>query len=124
MNSLVSVVARSITMSRLRTLRGILAACAVALYVLAGALHGICGLDVANPSGTSELSSLTGKHARHADETRSGEHHCHGCFSVTMPQTSAAAVIDQVPSSTYWVFPVGMRGILIEAQSPPPKHLI
>jgi hypothetical protein len=111
-------------MTGLRAVRRILATCTIALYLLAGALHGICGLDVANSGGKSEMSSLIGKDGGHSDQMGSAERHCHGCFSVTMPQTPLATVSSDIPSSNGWSLPVSRHGILIDIDSPPPKHLI
>jgi hypothetical protein len=51
-------------------------------YLLAGALHGLCNLDVTNVIGNSRASVTSGKDLGQTDKGTVAEHHCHGCFSV------------------------------------------
>ena len=65
-------------------------------YLLAGMLHGLCDIDVTNPSGKSVSGNGVIAMSAVKDPDASGkgmaaEHHCHGCFSVsapTLPQVS------------------------------------
>ncbi|WP_244422166.1 hypothetical protein [Bradyrhizobium sp. ORS 285] len=105
-------------------LRRIAALCVIAAYLLAGALHGACDLDVAHASsGKPEIAALL-DHAGHSDQRGVADHHCHGCFSVSVPQLQLAAVPADIVAATDWPIPVLRAGILSDAESPPPKHLI
>ncbi|MGJ4915483.1 hypothetical protein [Bradyrhizobium sp. SZCCHNR3003] len=109
--------------SRPRMLRRIVAACLMLAYVLAGALHGACDIDVAHPfAGKPEIASLLDR-AGHTDQRGVADHHCHGCFSVAVPQPQFAAVPAEVVAATGWAVPLLSAGILPESESPPPRHL-
>ncbi|WP_284418389.1 MULTISPECIES: hypothetical protein [unclassified Bradyrhizobium] len=93
-------------------------------YLFAGALHGACDLDVAHPStGKTEIASLLDK-ADHSDQRSLVDHHCHGCFSVAVPQLQLAAVPADRVAAIGWPIPVLRAGVLPESDSPPPRHLI
>ena len=105
-------------------LRRIAALCLMLAYLLAGALHGACDLDVAHvPAGKLEIASLLDK-ASHSDPRGIADHHCHGCFSVAIPQLQLAAVPADIVAATDWSIPLLRAGIVSESESPPPKHLI
>ena len=104
-------------------LRRIAALCVMLAYLLAGALHGACDLDVAHASaGKPEIASLLDK-AGHSDQRGMADHHCHGCFSVAVPQLQIAAVPADIVAATNWAIPVLRAGFLPDSESPPPKHL-
>ncbi|BAM92696.1 conserved hypothetical protein [Bradyrhizobium oligotrophicum S58] len=104
-------------------LRRIAALCVMLAYLFAGALHGACDLDVAHPStGKPEIASLLDK-ADHSDQRGMADHHCHGCFSVAVPQLQIAAVPADIVAATDWAIPVLRAGVLSDSESPPPKHL-
>lgn len=104
-------------------LRRIAAACLMLAYVLAGALHGACDIDVAHPSaGKPEIASLLDR-AGHTDQRGITDHHCHGCFSVAVPQPQFAAVPAEVVAATEWAIPPLGAGVLPESESPPPRRL-
>jgi len=87
-------------MSRRRALRRIAALCVLLAYLLAGALHGACDLDVAHPSaGQPEIASLL-DHADHSDPRGIAGHHCHGCFSVAVPQLQLATSPAEIVAAT------------------------
>ncbi len=94
----------------------------MAMYVLAGALHGFCDLDVAHAPGTTIIASINND----LDASEKGvaaEHHCHGCFPVSLPAPVAAAV-DIEPTlkaivPAHMLHPLVPRGI----EPPPPKFL-
>ncbi|WP_257166226.1 hypothetical protein [Bradyrhizobium sp. SRS-191] len=93
-------------------------------YLLAGALHGACDLDVAHPqAGKPEIASLLDK-AGHSDQRGIADHHCHGCFSIAVPQLQLAALPTDIVAATDWPIPELRSGILSDSESPPPKHLI
>lgn len=104
-------------------LRRIAALCVMLAYLLAGALHGACDLDVAHPTtGKPEIASLLDT-GHHSDERGMTDHHCHGCFSIAVPQLQIAAVPADIVAATNWAIPVLRTGVLSESESPPPKHL-
>ncbi|MGC2774607.1 MAG: hypothetical protein WA418_03115, partial [Bradyrhizobium sp.] len=84
---------------------------------------GACDLDVAHASaGKSEIASLLDK-AGHSDQRGIADHHCHGCFSVAVPQLQLAPAPSDIVVATNWAGPVLRAGILSESEFPPPKHL-
>jgi hypothetical protein len=104
--------------------RRIAALCLMLAYLLAGALHGACDLDVAHASsGKPEIAMLLDK-AGHADQRGIADHHCHGCFSVAVPQLQLAMLLSDIVAATDWPAPAPGVGILSDSDSPPPKHLI
>lgn len=110
--------------TRPRFLRRIASLCVLLAYLLAGALHGACDIDVAHSSaGKPEIASLLDK-AGHADQRGIADHHCHGCFSVAMPQLQLAALPADIVAATDWASPLLRAGVLSERDSPPPRHLI
>ncbi len=108
--------------SFLRVPRRIVAALVVAIYVLAGALHGLCDLDVANPSGKIVIS-LADKSTDHSEKGALG-HHCHGCFSVSVPAPVTAAVNIEPIRKAVVTNVVLRRGLPPGIDPPPPKYLI
>ncbi len=109
---------------RMRFLRRpgrILVALVVGLHLIAGALHGLYDLDVASPSGTTIAS--TNRDGAPSEKAIAAEHHCHGCFSVSMPAPMTAAA-DLKPARDI-VIPheVLRRGLQPGIDPPPPKFL-
>ena len=98
-----------------------LVALVMALHRLAGALHGFYDLDVAGPSGTA-VASINQDGGR-SEKGIVAEHHCHGCFSVSMP-APVTAVADLKPARDI-VIPheVQRRGLAPGIDPPPPKFL-
>lgn len=78
-------------LSRPRTLRGIAAVFLMLAYLFAGALHGLCDLDVTNPSGEAIIAMSTAADMDAAGKGIAAEHHCHGCFSVSIPAPMQAS---------------------------------
>jgi hypothetical protein len=118
----VSVIRRPIGFCRLRNWRGLLAVLVAITYLASGALHGLHYLDVANPTGKTEIASMLGDgSAGHGDHKALTGHHCHGCFSVAVAQpVQAAAVLELVAAPE----PAGLPaivGVIPDLESPPPK---
>ncbi|MCK1698779.1 hypothetical protein [Bradyrhizobium sp. 144] len=67
-----------------RSLRGAMAMFVIAMYLLGGVLHGVCDLDVTNPSSSKSALSLAEKGVGHSDKGAVADHHCHSCFSVSV----------------------------------------
>ncbi|MGJ5080691.1 hypothetical protein ACQR1F_15955 [Bradyrhizobium sp. HKCCYLS3013] len=104
-------------------LRRIAAACLMLAYVLAGALHGACDIDVAHPfAGKPEIASLLDR-TGHTDQRGVADHHCHGCFSVAVPQPQLAAVPAEIVAAARWAVPLPGTAVKSESDSPPPRHL-
>jgi len=109
-------------MLRLRTLRGAVAVCLMLAYVLAGVLHGVCDLDVTNPAGKSEIASVLNGKAGHPEQKGGvSEHHCHGCFSVAVPQPPAAEANVEFAWSPAWPPSIERAGRVPDTEAPPPN---
>ena len=120
-NSAVLSFARHQQPSFLRLPHRSLAAFVMVMFVLAGALHGMCDLDVTNPSGKIVIS-LADNSTGHSEKGALG-HHCHGCFSVSVPAPVTAAVNIE-PAHKLLVASVGLpRGLPPGIDPPPPKYL-
>jgi len=74
----------------LRPPRKIAAVFVMAMYLLAGALHTLCDLDVTNASDNTAIS--INKDVGQSEKGVVAEHHCHGCFSVSVPAPAIAEV--------------------------------
>ena len=92
------------------------------MYLLSGALHGLYDLDVANPTGAPEMASVLGTKG-HSEPKGTAEHHCHGCFSVTIPQPAILVQIAELTGSIADSRPQSISGIVPDPDSPPPKSL-
>ena len=92
------------------------------MYVLAGALHGLCDLDVTNPAGKVAIS-LADKSTGHSEKGAPG-HHCHGCFSVSVPAPVTAAIGIEPAREAVVAHVVLLRGLPSGIDPPPPKSLI
>lgn len=115
---------RAIPVVNLRSLRGIVAICLMVAYVLAGSLHGACDLDVTNPAGKSEIASVLDGKAGHPEQKGAvSAHHCHGCFSVAVPQPPTAEASVEFAWSPAWPPSNERAGRMPVIDSPPPKHL-
>ncbi|WP_407175161.1 hypothetical protein [Bradyrhizobium sp. STM 3562] len=93
------------------------------VYLLAGALHGVCGLDVTNPSGGMVVSDIA-KGEEHRDKGVAAEHHCHGCFSVSVPSPVQAWMNLAPRSAPILQRTMRLSGLVPGIDTPPPKHLI
>jgi hypothetical protein len=63
----------------------------IVAYLLSGALHHCFDIDVTAPGGRIVVSMTTD----HTDTNRPGmvaDHHCHGCFPVSLPSPPLLAV--------------------------------
>ncbi len=105
-----------------RTLRGATAMFVLGMYLLAGVLHGVCDLDVTNPSSKIAVS-LIDKAAGHSDKGSLADHHCHGCFSISVPFPVVAAVAAMPTVEVVPTLQVVRRGMPPGIDPPPPKFL-
>jgi hypothetical protein len=115
---------RSASRRSLRSPRGLFAVLLTLAYLVAGGLHSFCDIDVTgvHPSGTvvsattAADSDASGKHAI-------ADHHCHGCFSVSLPALPAVSRAAGAASRTI-VQPVSHQtDTTPRLDTPPPKIL-
>jgi len=91
-------------------------------YLLAGALHGVCDLDVTNPAGhTISLSADDGAHP--SGKAVAGEHHCHACFAVAAPRPVQVATRVQ-PNAAIMPRTVSRDSGLVPGLEPPPPKSV
>jgi hypothetical protein len=106
-----------------RSLRRAMAMFVLGMFLIGGVLHGVCDLDVTNPSGKAAIA-LVDKSTGHPETGGLADHHCHGCFSVSVPTPVMASPIEVMP--TVKVTPalqVARRGLPPGIDPPPPKFL-
>lgn len=95
------------------------AAFVLTMYMLAGAFH---DFDVASPAGALVVSMS--QDGGQSGKGIAAEHHCHGCFSVSMP-APVTAVADLTRAQDMLVLlDVSRRGLPPRIDLPPPKLLI
>lgn len=92
------------------------------VYLLSGALHEFLDMDVTAPGGNVVVEMSSTKDTDTSGKTV-GEHHCHGCFSVSVPApvTASAMIEPQVA-----VIPPPLSGnsdLVRGIDTPPPKLL-
>ncbi|NEW87287.1 hypothetical protein DU475_08430 [Rhodopseudomonas sp. WA056] len=107
----------------LRISRRVVAAFVLAVYLFAGAVHGVHDLDVTSGSATA-IVTLASSGGDHSDQAIVGEHHCHGCFSVSLPSPSVVATTSELTSAPLRHQDAERRSILRVIDPPPPKALI
>nr|GAJ35670.1 hypothetical protein BDOA9_0148760 [Bradyrhizobium sp. DOA9] len=92
-----------------------------AVYLIAGALHGVHDIDVTTPSGGSEIAAMLDGASGHLDHKAIGGHHCHGCFSVTVAQPAPATAATALVSAPNPQRAPRLAGIVPDTDSPPPR---
>jgi hypothetical protein len=91
-------------------------------YLLSGALHEFLDMDVTAPGGGRVVVVMSStKDADTSGKTVGGEHHCHGCFSVSVaaPVLHSATIEPKVA-----VIPPPLSGnsdLVRGIDTPPPK---
>jgi hypothetical protein len=115
--------ARQSQFSIVRLPRKMLAALVLGIYLLAGVLHGVCDLDVTNPSGKTVIS-LVDKGVGQSEKAPLADHHCHGCFSVSVPAPVVIALAVARTHDVAVAHVVLRSGISPGIDPPPPKTLI
>lgn len=92
-------------------------------YVFGGLLHGLTDVSPFSSAANAVVFSLADTNDGHSDKGTAAEHHCHGCFSVTIsaPPQMSAAVEPRVSSLAYPQ--VCRRDRVPELDTPPPKFL-
>lgn len=105
------------------TRRGLAALFMIVTYLLAGALHGLCDVEASNTFGRTAVSVSITRKAGSDDKGFAAEHHCHGCFAVSVPSpllTSSAIKPRSVMLAQPETF---ASGVILGIDTPPPKLL-
>ena len=106
-----------------RRLRGVLVLFVLATYLFGGVLHGLCDLDVTNVSGNPVIALADKGNSGHSDSGVIADHHCHGCFSVSVPAPAIGAG-DVMPTEKVIASrEIERRGLTPGLDPPPPKFL-
>jgi hypothetical protein len=109
--------------SHLRAPRGIAVVFLVVAYLLAGALHEFLDMDVTAPGGRIVAVMSPSKDADKSGQGTAAEHHCHGCFSVSVPAPVLASVAIE-PKIAVIPPPLSGNSDLVRGiDTPPPKLL-
>ncbi|ULL01617.1 hypothetical protein [Bradyrhizobium sp. I71] len=94
-------------------------------YLLPGILHGFVDVDVADRYGSSTtIFLMDGKSSQSSERGLVADHHCHGCFSVSVPAPAQQAElapglkVAELPKSAAPLYG-NVRGL----DPPPPKSL-
>jgi hypothetical protein len=108
---------------RPRHVRAAMAVFAVVLYLVSGALHAACHLDVTTPAG-DRIATLAADHAAgHSDMAGIADHHCHGCFSVSIPAPVPASALVEPLSTILPPLQATASDLVPGLDPPPPKAL-
>ncbi|KPF89983.1 hypothetical protein IP86_26745 [Rhodopseudomonas sp. AAP120] len=84
----------------LRRFRALAVVCMAAAYLLSGLLHNSCDLDFARTGGDVQIASIAHDGASHDDGGALAGHHCHSCFSVSVPASPAPAPVATTLAAT------------------------
>lgn len=114
--------ARMFRCRMLRLPRRAVVAFVLATYLITGAMHGLCGLDVTNPS-LETIMSIADKGIGHSDMGTVADNHCHGCFSMTAEPLVFAAKPFSPETRTFVVHDTERRGLPRAIDPRPPKFL-
>ena len=106
-----------------RRLRGALVLFVLATYLFGGVLHGLCDLDITSVSGDAVISLAEKGTAGHSDSGVIADHHCHGCFSVSVPAPAIGAANVMPTEKVIASREIGRRGLTPGLDPPPPKFL-
>lgn len=95
-------------------------------YLLSGLLHVVHDLDLAKSSANYEagVESASSDASKHTDSGAKAGHHCHGCFSVSVPLPPAADAVATVPQEVVGHLEPALVGTTRGLDPPPPKSLI
>lgn len=118
----VTLSSRKLCLAMPRRVRGALALFVLAVYLFGGVLHGLCDLDVTNASDRTVIS-LADKDSGHSEKGVVADHHCHGCFSVSLPAPAFGAMEVMPTVKVVAALDAGRRGLPPGIDPPPPKFL-
>lgn len=93
----------------------------LAIYLLAGALHGVCGIDVAHAGGGQTMSNHVKDDSRHAEQSLVPDAHCHGCFPVFISAPPTAGTVMAPVLRSVAVLDLNLRILPPGVDTPPPK---
>jgi hypothetical protein len=108
---------------RLRTSRGIAAVFLIAAYLLSGALHEFLDMDVTAPGGRLVVAMSSTKATDPSGKGVAAEHHCHGCFSISVP-TPVVASATMEPKAAAIPQPLSRTSDLVPGTDTPPPKLL
>lgn len=108
----------SLTLSR--SSRGIVAVLVLIAYIASGVLHGLYDVGVTNTSGQTVVSLLKDKMGQ-PDKGTLVEHHCHGCFSVSVPSSIGPIVVLKPARKMVAARSADLRVVHRGIDPPPPK---
>ncbi|WP_420131188.1 hypothetical protein [Rhodopseudomonas sp.] len=107
-----------------RTFRALVVVLVATAYLLSGLLHNACDLDFARSGGDVQIASVSHDGASHDDGGALAGHHCHSCFSVSVPASPVPAPVATTLSATLLSH---ATAVLIDRDygldPPPPKTL-
>ena len=106
-----------------RPARAMMAVFAMVLYVLSGALHAVCHLDVTTPAGDKIVAVATDRAPGHSGKADIADRHCHGCFSVSIPAPVLASAPLEPPATIPAPPRTNAAGLAPSLDPPPPKTL-
>lgn len=112
-------------MSRSRILRlprRVLVACVLVTYLITGAMHGLCGLDVTNPS-LETIMSIADKGIGHSDMGTVADNHCHGCFFMMAEPLVVTSKPFVIATRMVAFYDAERRGLPRAIDPRPPKSL-
>lgn len=120
--ALVTLFARISRSRILRLPRRALVAFVLATYLITGAMHGLCGLDVTNAS-VETIMSIADRGIGHSDMGTVADNHCHGCFSMTAQPLIVTAKPIALETRTLVFHDSERRGLPRAIDPRPPKSL-
>lgn len=96
----------------------------IVAYLLSGVLHQCPGTNVTSPVSSGWAVAMSS--IQNTDTSGTGlaaDHHCHGCFSVTMP-TPALVSVRIEPQASAITPPLSHNSELLPGIEPPPPKLL
>lgn len=105
------------------TSRGIAVVFLIVAYLLSGALHEFLDMDVTAPGGRIVVAMSSAKDTDPSGKSVPAEHHCHGCFSISVPApvVASATMEPKVAAISQPLF--GNSDLVPVIDTPPPKLL-
>lgn len=95
----------------------------IVAYLLSSALHGFLEMDVTAPGGRIVVAMSSATDTDPSGKGVAAEHHCHGCFSISVP-TPVVATVSMEPKAAAITHPLSGTSDLVPAiDTPPPKLL-
>lgn len=103
--------------------RKLAASILILVYLLGGSLHALCNLDVTKPASIAEASVSAAKDVGSSSHGVMADHHCHGCFSVSIPTPSLVSALVEPMVTTVQSKQWFGTGSIPAIDTPPPKFL-